>query len=397
MKTIPTIILSVIFIIACASESDLMKVTVVTDENELVMSPVAVEIELPGVENNTPCCLIYGGTKIPGQIERVNDKKARVWFVVDQPAHESRTYEVRIRQNCGDGSEFVWEQLRRDATRLVFNGRQLLQYEHPVFDPENIEETKKPYHHVSDPDGSSKITKGLGGLYPHHRGIFFGYNKIFVNGNEYDVWHAQEGEHTQHVEFAEIFRGPVMGGHIVRIEWRGRDGEPFIEELREIRVFRQTEDQSLIDFRSSLYSLKEAVILDGDLHHAGVQFRASQHVADYSEHSRFLRPVDWAELAEDEEFGPPELMDLPWNAFRFPIEDRKYTVTYMSHPDNPDGAEFSERLYGRFGEFFTYELTPDNPLYVNYRFWIAADEVPSREHIEKRYRAFAYPPGVYIE
>ncbi len=397
MKTIPYIVLSVIFIISCASENDMMKVTVVTDENELVMSPIAVNIELSGVENNAPCCLVYGGNEIPGQIERVNDKEVRVWFVVDQPARETRTYELRIGEDCSVGSGFVWEQLRPDAARLVFNSRPLMQYEHPVFDPENIEETKKPYHHVFDPDGSRKITKGLGGLYAHHRGIFFGYNEIDVDGNEYDVWHARDGEHTEHVEFVEIFRGPVMGGHIVRIKWRGRDGEPFIEELREIRVFRKPEDQSLIDFRSNLYSLKGTIHLDGDLHHAGVQFRASQYVADNSEHSRFHRPANWAELAEDKEFGPPELMNLPWNAFRYQIDDRQYTVTYMSHPDNPDAAEFSERLYGRFGEFFPYELTPDNPLQVRYRFWIAADAMPDREDIEKLYTAFAYPPDVVIE
>ena len=36
----------------------------------------------------------------------------------------------------------------------------------------------KPYCHVLAPDGKSYITKGPGGKFTHHRGMFLGWNKI---------------------------------------------------------------------------------------------------------------------------------------------------------------------------------------------------------------------------
>ena len=75
----------------------------------------------------------------------------------------------------------------------------------------------------------------------------------------------------------------------------------------------------------------------------------------------------------------------------FRIKEKPFTVVYMSHPGNPDNAEMSERLYGRFGEFFPYYLTVDNPLVVNYRFWIIAGKEPSPEAIDLRYQAYKNP------
>jgi hypothetical protein len=69
----------------------------------------------------------------------------------------------------------------------------------------------------------------------------------------------------------------------------------------------------------------------------------------------------------------------------------------MSHPSNPENAEMSERLYGRFGEFFPYRLTVEDSLTVKYRFWVTEGKVPSLERIDLRYHAFANPaPAIEI-
>ena len=92
-----------------------------------------------------------------------------------------------------------------------------------------------------------------------------------------------------------------------------------------------------------------------------------------------------------------DYVDLPWNAIQFRIEERPYTVAYLSDPANPDGARFSERLYGRFGEFFPYELTEEAPLTVRYRFWITGREDVSREEVQRHYENFAHPPEVRLQ
>ncbi|WP_309708123.1 DUF6807 family protein, partial [Armatimonas sp.] len=71
-------------------------------------------------------------------------------------------------------------------------GRFMMGYD--MSDPKKREETYKPYLHILDPDTGKPITKGAGGEFTHHRGIFIGWNKLTVNGKTYDRWHMTGGE-----------------------------------------------------------------------------------------------------------------------------------------------------------------------------------------------------------
>jgi hypothetical protein len=57
------------------------------------------------------------------------------------------------------------------------------------------------------------------------------------------------------------------------------------------------------------------------------------------------------------------------------VDDQRYTACFLDRPQNPKEARFSERDYGRFGSYFEYELTPQRPLDVRYRFWLQAGEM----------------------
>ena len=226
-------------------------------------------------------------------------------------------------------------------------------------------------------------TKGPGGLYPHHRGIYFGY-KCKVGGSTYDIWHCHRGEHQNHDTVVKSHAGPVFGGHTLKIRWNGIDGKTFLEETRTLLAFRQPDGQTLIEFRSTLQATVPAVELEGDPQHAGVQFRASQEVAENKNNTRYLRPEKWKDLAAGDEVN--KNVDLPWNAIQFDVGGEGYTVAYLSDPANPTGAKFSERLYGRFGEFFPWDLRRDNPLSVRYRWWVRNGRDVTREAVEKKYR-----------
>jgi hypothetical protein len=355
-------------------------------------TPVSAIIDLPaGTEG--PVCIRGEGVEIPGQVEPLPDGRAHIWWTVDLPAGATGRYTLDLGSDCSDGA-FSWAPAKNETTDLFFQDWPVLQYVHPTFDPENIEHSKKPFHHVYDPQGRRHITKGAGGLYSHHRGIFFGYNHIYVGDSEerLDTWHANNGEHQRHVENLATHEGPVFGGHAARILWNDLEGKAFAEEVREIRAFRQPDREILIDFRSSLRTLVGPVRLDGDRQHAGIQFRASQDVAENLEATRFLRPADWADRPEDQEVNDESHVDLPWNAMRFPLNGQLYTVAYLSHPSNPRDAEMSERRYGRFGEFFRYSLDRDRPLSVHYRFWIVEGPEVTREDVERRFQDLAQPP-----
>jgi hypothetical protein len=361
-----------------------------------INSPVYVELENLEFDEKAPLCLHYGGITVPAQIENLDGERQRIWWIVNLEPGESADFGLTVGDVCYS-TEYAWEQSGEHSTRLLYGGNPVMQYEHPVFDPDDIEGTKKPFHHVFEPSGDDFITKGSGGLYSHHRGIYYGYNHVYINDERVDIWHANEGERSEHAEVIREFTGPVMGGHEVRILWKDRAGNPFIEERRIIRAFRQDSGESLIDFYSVLRATDGPVRLEGDRQHAGVQFRAAQFVADNRDHTRFIRPAAWSHVGPTEEIRGEHMYDLPWNAMHFRINERQFTVSYMSHPSNPGNAEMSERLYGRFGEFFPYYLDEENALQVNYRFWISEGEPPSVEQIDMRYQGYAHPYALPTE
>ncbi len=366
-------------------------------DHDLVYEPVSVEVSSDRIPAGT-LCMVCREAVHPAQIEQLDGQRSRIWWTVSQSAGERVSYELRSGEEC-QSDPLIWHTVGEQSDRLSLGNNPLVQYEYPVFDHDDIEETKKPFHHVFDPVDSRKITKGPGGRFSHHRGIFLGYY-AFIDGSDerVDIWHARDGERSEHNRIIRKMEGPVMGGHVLAIDWKDHDGNPFIEEERDFRVFRQPEGELLIEVRSVLTALRDEVYLGGDRQHAGMQFRASQYVADHPDATRFIRPEGWHDLAADTEIDDQteieNIIDLPWNAMFFEIEDRNYTVSYLSHPHNPEGAEMSERLYGRFGEFFDYELTRGQSLEMTYRFWVKSGDAPSRTEIQNRYNQFAHPPVI---
>jgi hypothetical protein len=386
MKKLTAIIFLFIMVSNC-SESDVETFEFTLEGTGLEDVPVYKDItvtDLPDV-----FCLEMNDRLLPAQAEPISESETRVWWLATQDADETAEYLIRREEQCTE-TEYSWTRTGDESLQLLNNGRPLLQYEHPVFDYDNIEGTKKPFHHVFDPLSGEIITKGPGGLYSHHRGIYFGYNRVEFNDTVMDIWHARNGERSEHVNIISEYTGPVFGGHLVQIDWKDHDGETILEEFRDIRAMMHSEESYFIDFNSSLFARSGPVYLGGDLHHAGVQFRAAQYVADHSESTRFVRPEDWSEYPGDYELGEEERINLPWNAMQFTIEDDTYTVVYMSHPSNPgEEREMSERLYGRFGEFFPYELDEGEAVNFRYRFWVIAGVAPPVNEIRQMYERYA--------
>ena len=89
-------------------------------------------------------------------------------------------------------------------------------------------------------------------LYPHHRGIFYGFNRIsYGKGKTADVWHCTNGAHQAHDRFLASEAGPVLGRHRLAISWHGQDKQVFAEEERELTVYHVPSGQ-LVEFASRL-------------------------------------------------------------------------------------------------------------------------------------------------
>lgn len=236
-------------------------------------------------------------------------------------------------------------------------------------------DTAKVFAHVMAPGGEETLTKGPGGLFPHHRGIFVGWNKIRHDGKSHDLWHVRNTEQRN----VSVEHGADESGAFVRatIDWNGSDGETLIRETRTYRVVADESAHAVIDLTSDLKAVAGDLVLDGDPEHAGVQFRPSQKVAE-NKSARYIFPTPDADPKKD--------LDLPWVACHFEIDGTTWTVQHMNHPENPTGARWSAyRDYGRFGPFPVIELAGGETVELQFRFRIVAREIPSREPLASAY------------
>lgn len=347
-----------------------------------------------------------GNTAIPAQITGLAlnaEGKGREVVLVLPKLEAEKTAEVKVTLDSAapKGPAFTWKDSEGTAPELHYDGKLVLAYVRPKFDPSATPAKKSPienptikvYHHFYDASGTVRLTNGPEGQFPHHRGIYFGFNNISYDGKKADVWHCRNGESQQHDKFLGTESGPVLGRERLGITWNGQDGKTFAVETREITVF-QMPGGRLVEFASRLTTEREKVRLDGDPQHAGFHFRANVEVEKTKAETYFLRPKGKGEKGKEENWVPKGMsgpVNLPWNAMSYVIGGKRYTTLYLDHPKNPKEARQSERTYGRIGTYFEYDLTKDKPLHVRYRLWIQEGELTS-DQCESLSQAFVASP-----
>jgi hypothetical protein len=330
------------------------------------------------------------------------EDRAELHFVLPRvPAGEVIQLDAETGEDLSSGTAFRWHDTPGRFAELTFGDRPVLRYMYEAVDDssqERREATYKVYHHVYDPQGKRFVTKGPGGLFPHHRGLFYGFNRISYGSQKADIWHCRQGESQVQQRVVDSQTGPVLGRHRLAIDWNGRDGKPFARELREMTAYR-VPGGLLIEFASELDSTSAVgpVRLDGDPQHAGFQFRGSQEIPDRTrDQTYYLRPDGRGEPGSFRNWPQDkDHVNLPWNAMSFVLGDQRYTCCYVDHPQNPKPARYSERDYGRFGSYFAYDLDSGRPLHVRYRVWLQEGEMEGAEAHAHR-RAFVNPPAVRL-
>jgi hypothetical protein len=290
------------------------------------------------------------------------------------------------------------------------------------------EKSYKVFHHLYDPAGTRFVTNGgftnenitdpKKLLYPHHRGIMYGFNKCSYGPDlkmHADTWHCPPPTtdkkknvptaHVAHEKTLSIATGPVLGRHRVLLA----------EEERELTVYN-IPGGTLVEFASRLKTTGGTVRVDGDPQHAGFQFRAANDVAvdveEYKEKAKkakkekkefepaptyYLHPNGKGGLGTERNWpADKSMVDLPWYAMSFVLTKQRYTTCYLNHPSNPKETRFSERDYGRFGGYFQRDITAEQPLVVSYRLWLQTGEM-TQEQASALRTAFASPPNCVVK
>jgi len=292
------------------------------------------------------------------------------------------------------GAGFDFKDTEGDHLDVLFDGRIVARYMY-AFDrstPERFHETYKPYLHVFDAQGTAPITKGPGGLYTHHRGIFCGW-KITVAGKTYDFWHiGQDLGYARkvfdkphflmlHRQIAEQKAGTDGATLTAVIHWADPEGKPLVEETRTMAFAKPPAPALLqVDFLTHLKAVAGDVQFGGDPEHAGVQYRPADEVD--RKKTKYVFPEGVADVRKEK--------DLPWAAVTYVLGPKTYSVLAMNHPDNPKGTLWSAyRDYGRFGAYPKFSVTKGGEQVLRYRFLVLEGDLPGREQLEKLSEAFA--------
>jgi hypothetical protein len=246
--------------------------------------------------------------------------------------------------------------------------------------PARLQETYKPYLHVFDTEGKAPITKGPGGDFTHHRGIFLGWMKIGHNGKTYDRWHMKGGE-IVHQKFLDQKADRDHATFTSLTSWNDGEGKPILQEERTQTIRRAPgPGRLLIDFTTKLTAVNGDVTLDGDPEHAGIQFRPANEVV--KKDTVYVFPKVGAVPQKD--------LDYPWVGETFTLHGKRYSVVEMSYPGNPKKTRWSAyRDYARFGAFPKAEIKSGQALVLQYRFIIVDGEMPSADAIQKSCDEFA--------
>ncbi len=283
---------------------------------------------------------------------------------------------------AGGSKGFAIENKEGKYITVTFNGKNVARYmyEHDTSTKEKLHETYKPYLHIFDAAGKKTITKGPGGLYTHHRGIFIGWNRIQFKGRRYDRWHMKGGE-IVHQSFEKLEADPGGATIISITAWNDNEGNPILKERRTMEFGCGPEAVRLqVDFTSKLTASYGMITLNGDPEHAGVQYRPGNEVV--KKETKYFFPKEGADPRKD--------LDYPWVGESYTIFGKRYSVVHLNHPQNPKKTKYSAyRDYGRFGAFFEKEIPEGESLTVAYRFLIADGEMLPKKVIEKSWKKFA--------
>ncbi len=308
----------------------------------------------------------------------------------------------------GDGTP--WQVLEADNPEGPGSVVEVREGQHLVARLVHGEGQMKPFLHVFGRGGERLTNPGLDeagetqGEFPHHRGIFIGWNHIDSELGRDDLWHLRQGEWMEVVEIKRKQGGDSGALIEAEIVWRSseKDDQGSNELLREIRTISLSRPEggvgTQVDVRFQLTAVRD-VKLGGDLQHAGIHFRADHTVGARRGETIYL----W-EPPVDDGGGRIVNADMKWCRFLFPIGDNWYSALQLNPDTNPT-EELSWRDYGRFGFFFKHELAAGESFHVDYRFLIEPAEAPAgeggtlteeqereaRQRAEAAHRAFA--PG----
>lgn len=240
---------------------------------------------------------------------------------------------------------------------LAVNGSVWLRTVTPTYSADAHKSTYKPFTHIIGEMGEA-ITKGVGGIDTHHRGMYIGWNEVKTGSGVWDFWHMKAGVSQRCVSIDSN----GTSHQEMLVEWVLSDGRPVITETRAVSCSEGANGERVFDFTSVLSSRSGDIRLRGDAHHAGMHVRMANQVFWHQWSTRYVLPAAATESMNN------IVENARWVCCSPVVDGTRYWLLHMTHPSTIDGAPlYSTRRYGRFGSFFTTDLQEDTPRTLRFR------------------------------
>ncbi len=282
-------------------------------------------------------------------------------FAASAVAQQNDAQPAFVRQAASKGTAAAG----RDLT--FRDGSPATTFFHKEHDEAHHHDTCKVFHHVRALDGTL-LTKGNGGMFQHHKGLFIGWNRTAWNKRRFDFWHMPKQELQVFVGFLpHTALGMPKGAQVCKVDWITPEGEVVVAERRGLHLMAQHEDFYVLHLRNELRAPNGKVRLAGDPQHAGQQFRAPQTFAP-----KDAVKVSYVRPAGAEARGNDVWTGCDWIAEIQPHGEQRYTVLRVEGRDNRGETTWSTRDYGRFGATRTVDVTEERPLRLDQYYVIAA-------------------------
>jgi len=267
------------------------------------------------------------------------------------------------------------------AVEVLVDGKVVAAYltASDVSTPARANETYKPYLRIVDPVDGQAITKGPGGTYTHHRGIFFGWMRIGLGGQKLDLWSMGSGRQV-HTGFKQQTAERGVARLVSSINWNDKQGRLIVSEERTMELSPLTAPGFLrVDFLTTVKAEAGDLALEADPEHGGVHYRAPQEVvaAKTSYFFPVAKPL------------PHKDVDYPWVGMTYALGEKTFGVVQLDHPANPRGTRWSAyRDYARFGAYPRANLKQGETLSLKYRFLISRGALVATEVIQAEQASF---------
>jgi hypothetical protein len=212
-------------------------------------------------------------------------------------------------------------------------------YFYPILAPGGLPVTRN--YPMADVDGEMRD-------HPHHRSVWAAHGD--VNGT--DNWSEEKGHgRTEHVSFEGHFGGPVAGGFREKTRWVSNQGEPLLDETRDVRAYAVDGPYRVLDLALQLTPTNGDVTF-GDTKEGGL---ISVRVATSMD-------VDKAGTIHNSEGGVNEDgtwgKQAAWCDYYGPVQGRTLGITLMDHPSNP--------RFPTYWHVRNYGLMTANPFGLSY-------------------------------